>query len=311
LLTNDPADIYQRDSLSAYSTAAPARLPLRGGPFFYVSAVGADKLLAEANISVQQLLEQESNLGPSDVILAKTGVTVSTLLPGVIAERVPARHVIGYWPGHDENLDDNLIVVLTQYDGLGTDVRGQAYPGANETASGLAVMLELLRSWHEQEFQPKKTIIFVAYVGEGFDRNQFPNRVPDVERFISAKFGFAAAFTPEAFVFLDGVGAGDGHGLSLAAGGNIRLAQLFEESAQRMGVKTIRENEVLNLDAIFGGGNNTATEDAPTITLSWIGADQFEQTPADTPQAVDPVKLEKTGQTLSLALGIMSREVNY
>ncbi len=310
-LTDNQDKITQRDSLSAYSPNAPAYDPLAGAPFFFVNKEAVNKMLAPAGLTVGELQARQSQLGPDDVEVWHTGVTIDSALVGDVQHKVPARHVIGYWPGVDDNLDDKLIVVLAQYDGLGRDENGTLYPGVNDNASSVAVMLELLRSWHETGYQPKKTIIFVAYVGEGFDYGQFPNRKPDVERFISGKFGFATAFTPEAFVFLRGLGAGAGSDLTLAAGGNLRLARLFENAARQMHVKTHRANEDFALDVIFGGATNIATSDAPTIALNWTGFDETAGTPADTIATIDPAKLEKSGRTLSLALLKMGREVNY
>jgi hypothetical protein len=281
-----------------------------GSPFFYLNEAAANKMLAPADLRVDQLLAKQRNLGLDDVVVWPTGITVDSALVGELQLRVPTKHVIGYWPGADENEDDKLIVVLAQYDGLGYDESGQLYPGANETASGIAVMLELLRSWQESGYQPRKTIIFVAYAGEGFDAGQLPSRQPDVERFISAKFGFAAAFTPEAFVFLRGLGAGSGNHLVLTAGGNLRLAQLFENAAKQMGVRAQRANEEFLLDVIFDS-QGVATEDAPALILSWSGFEETVGLPADTPETIDPAKLEKSGRVLSMALLIMGREVNY
>ena len=310
-MTRNPDNLTRRFSLSAYSPQAPAYIPMQGSPLFYISEQGVGKLLAGTNISLDNLLETEQALESNEVMVVNTGVQVESSMPGEVQEKVPARHVIGYWPGHDEQLDENLIVVLAQYDGLGRGADGQLYPAANESASGLSVMLELLRSWHEAGFQPKKTIIFVAYVGEGFDNRQLPSRIPDVERFISAKFGFAANFTPEAFVFLSGAGAGAGNNLALRAGGNLRLAQHFETAAALMGVDAQRANEPVNLDAIFGGAALLPAEAAPTIYIHWAGSEELANTPADTPQAVEPRKLEEAGQAVSMALGIMVREINY
>ena len=309
-LTPDPMRLSRRDSLSAYSPDAPRYNPLRGSPFLWVSEAAANRMLAPAGLSVATLRERQRNLAPDEVQVWPTGVTVESALVGEVHKKVPVRHVIGYWPGTDENEDDKLIVVLAQYDGLGPDETGRLYPDANNAAN-IAAMLELLRSWHETGYQPRKTVIFVAYVGEGFDFGQIPSRRPNVERLISAKFGFATAFTPEAFVFLDGVGAGSGNDLTLAAGGNLRLAQLFENAGRQMGVRTRRANEEFALDIIFGGTGNVATEDAPTITLRWTGAEAITGTPADAPEAVDPGKIERSGRVLSLALLIMGREVNY
>ena len=310
-LTENQDDLLHRDSLSAYSPNAPAYDPMQGSPFFAVDRVGADKLLAPAGLSVADLQARQSKLGPDDVELWNTGVTVDSAMVGQVQHNIRARHVIGYLPGADANLDDKLLVVLAQYDGLGVDEQGVLYPSANQSASGVAVMLEMLRSWQEMGYKPKKTIIFVAYVGEGFDYGQAPRRVPDVERFISAKFGFAVSFTPEAFVFLDGVGAGSGDDLTLAAGGNLRLAQLFENSAKQMRVKTQRANEDFALDIIFGGTSRVPTSDAPNITVGWTGHEETLGTPDDAPDAIDPDKLEASGKVLSLSLLIMGREVDY
>ena len=310
-LTRNPDNLTQRDSLSAYSPQAPSYTPLAGSPFFYVSEGGAEKLLASSDWSLAQLTDLEKGLAPEEVRLINTGIMVQSSLPGEVNRQVPVSHVIGYWPGLDETLDSNLLVVLAQYDGLGTDATGVAYPAANQTGSGIAVMLETIRALKATNYQPKKTIIFVAYAGEGFDYRQTPSRTPDVARFISAKFGFAASFTPEAFIFLEGVGAGSGRGLSLISGGNIRLAQHFEHAARQMGVRSQRANEAFNLDVIFGGANRAIATDAPTITLTWAGADRLVGTPADTPANVDPVKLEQTGLTLTYALAVMGREISY
>lgn len=310
-LTQNPDVLRHRDSLSAYSPNAPRYDPMRGSPFFWVTESAADRMLASGGLSVAALRRQQDKLAPDEVKVWRTGVTINSAMVGEVQHKIPARHVIGYLPGTDTGLDDKLIVVLAQYDGLGVDESGVLYPSANETAGNVAVMLEMLRSWHESGYQPKKTIIFVAYVGEGFDYGQAPNRAPDVARFISGKFGFATAFTPEAFVYLNGLGAGSGNRLELGAGGNLRLAQLFERAAEQMGVKTERKNEDFSLDVIFGGTANVQTSDAPSITLNWAGAEETFGTPEDTAAAIDPAKLEKSGRAISLALLIMGRETNY
>ena len=310
-LTQEAQRIKQRDGLSIYGQGSLDPVPMRGSPFFYVSETGLDKMLADSEWSTEKLMAAQAALRPEEVAVWRTGVQVDSALVGQPQEKAPARHVIGYLPGLDETKDANLIVVLAQYDGLGADGQGDFYPSANDNASGVAVMLEMLRAWQEAGYQPKKTIVFVAYVGEGFEYGKFPSRRPDVERFIGAKFGSVTAFNQEAFVFLRGLGAGSGRGLSLAAGGNIRLAQLFERSASQLWINTQRANEDFTLDVIFGTANRGLTEDAPTITLTWSGFEETANTPADTLDTIDPNKLDQAGKVLSLGLLIMGREVNY
>ncbi len=310
-VTDDPTDMTRRDSLSIYMQGSARPIPMRGSPFFYVTETGANKLLANSEWTLDELRAAQAELADDEVKVWQTGIQVESALPGETNEKVPVKHVVGYLPGLDENEDANLIVVLGQYDGLGDDGLGEMYPSANQTVSSVAVMLEMLRSWQEVGYQPRKTLIFVAYVGEGFEHGQFPNRNPDVERFIGAKFGSTTSFNQEAFIFLRGLGAGDGSGLNLAAGGNLRLAQLFERSAGQFWTSTRRQNTPVTLDAIFGNPNQALTTDAPTITLSWRGSNETLGTPFDTPDIIDPAKLQEAGQTISLGLLIMGREPNY
>jgi len=58
-----------------------------------------------------------------------------------------------------------VIIVSAYYDGVGTDLAGTVYPGANDNASGVGTMLELARLLKESPYQPDKTILFVAWAG--------------------------------------------------------------------------------------------------------------------------------------------------
>ena len=63
------------------------------------------------------------------------------------------------------------LVVGAHYDHLGKgwpdlrgDFAGQVHPGADDNASGVAVMLELARVL-KQSFRPERSIVFVAFSG--------------------------------------------------------------------------------------------------------------------------------------------------
>ncbi len=85
---------------------------------------------------------------------------------------VEMRNVIGLIPGNDPQLDSEAVVVSAHYDHLGLgwpDVHkgdeGKIHPGADDNASGIAVLLELARTM-AKSFKPSRTIIFVAFTGE-------------------------------------------------------------------------------------------------------------------------------------------------
>ncbi len=85
---------------------------------------------------------------------------------------ISLRNVIGILPGTNPQLAGQSLVIGAHYDHLGMgwpDVRaahrGKIHYGADDNASGVAVMLELARQV-VGKWQPERTIIFVAFTGE-------------------------------------------------------------------------------------------------------------------------------------------------
>jgi len=64
--------------------------------------------------------------------------------------------------GRDPALRDEFILVTAHYDHLGTR-RGVVYPGADDNASGVAMMLECARQFASLPERPRRTICFVAF----------------------------------------------------------------------------------------------------------------------------------------------------
>ncbi|MFC2103116.1 M20/M25/M40 family metallo-hydrolase [Bacteroidota bacterium] len=82
------------------------------------------------------------------------------------------KNVIGIIPGSDENLKGESVVISAHYDHLGLgwpDVRkgneGKIHYGADDNASGVAVMIELAKLISKSG-KPKRTIVFAAFTGE-------------------------------------------------------------------------------------------------------------------------------------------------
>ncbi|RPJ82534.1 MAG: M20/M25/M40 family metallo-hydrolase [Acidobacteria bacterium] len=81
-------------------------------------------------------------------------------------------NVVGYIPGTKAEWKDQAVVVSAHYDHLGTgwpDVHsgdeGKVHPGADDNASGVAVLLDLARAMAAAE-KPPRSIVFVAFTGE-------------------------------------------------------------------------------------------------------------------------------------------------
>src|SRR5262249_14975637 len=86
-------------------------------------------------------------------------------------EPVQARNVIAVLPGANPALTDQALVVSAHYDHLGfgwpdarAGAKGQLHPGADDNASGVAVMLELARLMADTK--PERSVIFAAFAGE-------------------------------------------------------------------------------------------------------------------------------------------------
>jgi len=82
------------------------------------------------------------------------------------------KNVIGILPGTKPEWQAQSVVVAAHYDHLGLgwpDVRagnkGKIHPGADDNASGVAVLLELARTLGKS-LKPERTIVFAAFTGE-------------------------------------------------------------------------------------------------------------------------------------------------
>jgi hypothetical protein len=78
--------------------------------------------------------------------------------PGqVLGSNVGARLV-----GTDPQRSDEWIVLSAHYDHLGIRA-GRLYPGADDNASGVAMMLEVARALREAPERPRRSVMFVAF----------------------------------------------------------------------------------------------------------------------------------------------------
>jgi hypothetical protein len=220
-------------------------------------------------------------------------------------------HVLGFIPGSGalmestgagRGLDNQVVIVSAYYDGQGIAPDGVLYPGANDNASGVAMLLELARQMLASQYEPKKTIVFVAY--SGGDRWEGLS----VVEVMNAKLGFSS-LTPEVVMELSGVGAGTTDQAAIGADSSFRLVQLFQDSAAEFNLETTTRGRSPHFGLLTAAG--FGERKATTLQLSWNGSDQYAHTPQDTPETIDPEKLEKLGRSALLTLLILSRETSY
>lgn len=319
VVTEDPDVLKRSYTLSSrdptWRVYGTDRISGQDIPVLWISESTANRLLKGTDQTVADLRLMTEGLVRDELVEIPVGAVASMEVQGTVYEKVTVRHVIGHMPGTyglpGLQLDDHLIVVLAQYDTPPPNPDGGPYLGANDNASGLAVMLEAIRVMQESGYQPYKTFLFVAYSGEGLEGGSPASR-PEVAKLLQAKHGFSFAFEIEAVIDLRGLGAGEGEGLILSTGGSLRLVNLFKKVARRMGVRASRAGEVLDLSIVFETGSSfDSGEEAPRISIAWDGWEASSHVRTDNLEAISVDKLEKSGRALSLALMIMGREIQY
>lgn len=88
-------------------------------------------------------------------------VTINT--KSVFKKKYSSQNCIGYIPGTS---NDSIIMLSAHYDHLGKMGSKTYFPGANDNASGVAMLLELAKHFTQPENKPKYTLVFTAFGGE-------------------------------------------------------------------------------------------------------------------------------------------------
>lgn len=84
----------------------------------------------------------------------------------VFDEKRPTQNVLAKMTGTDKNLKNEFIIVGAHMDHLGVDMTGDVFNGADDNASGTAVVMETARVLMLNKFKPKRTIIFALWAAE-------------------------------------------------------------------------------------------------------------------------------------------------
>lgn len=316
VLADDPATLPRRETLSPrdphLSLFGSNRRLGQDTPMLWISQETASRLLDGSGYRLDDLLRIARGLSHDEIMDLPLEKEVHMAVQGQVAEKVPTPHVVGHLPGLSDSryggVNQQVIVVMAQYDSPPPAPDGAVYPGAVDNASGVAVMLEAIRALQTSGYQPYRTFLFVAYSGEGYEGGLAYQ--PDVTQLLTNKYGFSAAFQVEAIVDLRGLGAAEGRNLELFSGGNLRLANLFEDAARLTGVPSRRADETVDISIIFEERDfQESGQEAPIIQIRWEGWEARAGTPADTLAAIDPDHLQAAGRAVSLGLMILGREI--
>jgi len=93
---------------------------------------------------------------------APLGVSVRLEIHATLLKDQTLRNVIGIWPGKT----DEYVVVGAHLDHLGTDALGNIYNGADDNASGSAMLHEVARAVVAGGRELRRTLVFCWFAGE-------------------------------------------------------------------------------------------------------------------------------------------------
>jgi hypothetical protein len=108
--------------------------------------------------TAQYLVENFQRMGLRPAFNASYSQTI----PGQPGQASIGRNVAAVLPGSDPALQDEWIVVSAHFDHLGRQ-NGELFPGADDNASGVAMMLEVARSFAESPQKPRRSLMFVGF----------------------------------------------------------------------------------------------------------------------------------------------------
>ena len=159
----DPQDTFESLNSSDYSVDIPV---------IRIKRDVANDILAKAKTTVANL-EKKLNDTRKPASLA-TGVMVKAKAE-IIIEKNNTRNVVMLLPGQDELFKNEYIIIGAHFDHLGMGGPGSSsravdtvavHHGADDNASGVAMMLELAEKFAHTKGSHKRSIIFIAFTGE-------------------------------------------------------------------------------------------------------------------------------------------------
>jgi peptide/nickel transport system permease protein len=269
-------------------------------PVFRIRSGTADAILSGLGTSLSSLMAADGRAaqGAGWFTRPLPGGTIHMAVTLEEPQETAVPTIVGYLPGSDLSLAGELVVIYAHYDGLGRDPDGTLYPAANHNASGSGILLEVARLWQEQELDPRRPVLFVAWGAGTLDD-------PGAEAFFEDEGSFrhlpaTETLQPRAIFQLDYAGAG-GAELFIHPGSNNILREVVRTSAEEAGLSIAQERD--------GAGYAPLLVTAPWVYLAWdqapVPADQ------DSFERIDAEKMRAYGELLALSLAKVVRQSRY
>jgi hypothetical protein len=195
-----------------------------------------------------------------------------------IQEKGTLNNVLGLFQGSDPSLAQETVIIGAHRDHFGRQA-GLMFPGADDNASGTAVLLEVARLFAKSGLTPKRSLLFVSFSGE--EQGLLGSRLY-VER------PTRPLAKTVAMINIDHAGVGNGR---LTVG----VTGLDKSQAAQAGEHAGVVNNV-DLFGFFPGGDHVPFKEAgvPTVTIVSGGPHPHFHQPSDNSETIRPEILELT-----------------
>jgi hypothetical protein len=259
-----------RRGVTGTPSAFYGQLPLdQAIPGAWISTALAQELLTESNgagLDRLRLLQEKLNHVPSSQA-TRTDRFASLHWKTMTAEGLLI-NVVGMIPG----TGTETVIIGAHRDHFGRP-GGIPFPGADDNASGTAVILEVARALTKVTARPFRTILFVSFSGE--ERDLLGSRLYTSRPLLPLN-------STKAMINVDHAGVGNGR-LTVGVTGLEKGALL--DVGRAAGVQ-----EKLDLYGFFPGGDHVPFKEAgvPTVTVVSGGVHPHFHQPTDTVETIDP-----------------------
>ncbi len=267
---------------------------------------------------IAQSIVSQSGVNLSD--LASGGARVSQRGPGWTAHDIDSSVrmsvqlappevtttpvVLGHLLGTDFTISNELVLVIANYDGLGIDPDGTIFEAANRNAAGVSMLLEVARLWQQEELDPRRSVLFIAWGGGALEETGINEFLANERSFRHLPANATRnRLAPRVVLQLDYLGAG-GDTLLVDPRSNSQLADLLEESATDVGIVVDPDPG----DAMPPLERWSAPQSA-WLSFAWNEAEVLPT--GDNLDRIEPEKLQSIGQVVSHVLTKIVRQTRY
>lgn len=267
-----------RRGVTGNPSAFYGQLPLdQAIPGAWISTALAQELLEKSNGDIPDRLRiLQERLNQASSSQATRTDRFASLQWKTTTEEGILTNVIGMIPG----TGTEFVIIGAHRDHFGHP-GGILFPGADDNASGTAVILEVARALTKAERRPSRSILFVSFSGE--ERDLLGSRLYTSRPMVPLN-------STKAMINIDHAGVGNGR---LTVG----VTSLEKEVLLEIG-KTAGVHEKLDLYGFFPGGDHVPFKEAgvPTVTVVSGGVHPHFHQPSDTAETIDPEILKTVAQ---------------